>query len=142
MKKNIIIVMAIVLASLPFATFAKDKVIDCNNATTTLEINQCASTGLNYEQIKLKKYLKASYEHNSYNPELVKAIKVAQKDWQVYISSHCDSVYINWKDGTMHGVMTLTCQSRLTKRRTHEIWENFLTYMDSTPPVLPEPSVE
>ncbi|EPH6367104.1 lysozyme inhibitor LprI family protein, partial [Vibrio cholerae] len=30
----------------------------------------------------------------------------------------------------------------LTRQRTYEIWKNFLTYMDSTAPVLPEPSME
>ncbi|MDE0552455.1 hypothetical protein OU793_24315, partial [Vibrio sp. VP6] len=61
---------------------------------------------------------------------------------QAYMSSHCDSVYTQWRDGTIRGVMAISCKTKLTKQRTHELWENFLTYMDSTPPVLPEPSVE
>ncbi|TOB51174.1 lysozyme inhibitor LprI family protein, partial [Vibrio parahaemolyticus] len=89
----------------------------------------------------LDKYLNTSFEHNSHDPELTAAIKLAQQDWQAYMSSHCDSVYTQWRDGTIRGIMAISCKTKLTKQRTHELWENFLTYMDSTPPVLPEPSV-
>ena len=53
-----------------------------------------------------------------------------------------DSVYTQWRDGAIRGIMAISCKTKLTKQRTHDLWENFLTYMDSTPPVLPEPSVE
>lgn len=28
---------------------------------------------------------------------------------------------------------------QLIQQRTHQIWSDFLTYMDSTPPILPKP---
>ena len=138
MKKRLIII----LASLSFGALAEEESIDCNNAMTTIEINQCAAIELESAQVKLDKYLNTSFEHNSHDPELIAAIKLAQQDWQAYMSSHCDSVYTQWRDGTIRGVMAISCKTKLTKQRTHELWENFLTYMDSTPPVLPEPSVE
>ena len=134
--------LIIILASLSFGALAKEESIDCNNAMTTIEINQCAAIELESAQVKLDKYLSTSFEHNSHDPELIAAIKLAQQDWQAYISSHCDSVYAQWRDGTIRGIMAISCKTKLTKQRTHELWENFLTYMDSTPPVLPEPSVE
>ncbi len=134
--------LIIILAGLSFGALAEEESIDCNNAMTTIEINQCAAIELESAQVKLDKYLSSSFEHNSYDPELIAAIKLAQQDWQAYMSSHCDSVYTQWRDGTIRGIMAISCKTKLTKQRTHELWENFLTYMDSTPPVLPEPSVE
>ncbi|TQO82301.1 lysozyme inhibitor LprI family protein, partial [Vibrio cholerae] len=74
--------------------------------------------------------------------DLVSAIQVAQKDWQSYMSSHCNSVYTQWRDGSIRSVLAISCKTQLTRQRTHEIWKNFLTYMDSTAPVLSEPSME
>ncbi|PSW16187.1 hypothetical protein C9J01_04075 [Photobacterium rosenbergii] len=131
--------LIITLASLSFTVSAENQAIDCNNAMNTLEINHCAAVKLDLAQAELDKYFKTSLEHNASDPELVQAIKFAQKDWQAYMSSHCDSVYIQWREGTIRGVMAISCKTELTKQRTHEIWQNFLSYMDSTPPVLPEP---
>ena len=112
---------------------------DCDNAVNTIQVNQCASIELESAKAELSYYLDASFEHNSHDPELVKAIKMAQNNWEIYMSSHCDSVYTQWREGTIRGVMAISCKTKLAKQRTHEIWSNFLTYMDSTPPVLPEP---
>ncbi|UCQ29541.1 DUF1311 domain-containing protein (plasmid) [Edwardsiella tarda] len=88
---------------------------------------------------ELGRYLQWTYKHHSHDPELVNAIKIAQKDWEAYMSSHCDSVYTQWRDGSVRSVMAISCKNKLTKQRTHEVWETYLTYIDSTPPVLPEP---
>jgi len=118
---------------------AADKELDCDNALNTIEINQCALVELELAQAELTQYLETSFEHNASDPELVESIKISQKDWQAYMLSHCNAVYTQWRDGSIRGVMSLSCKTKLTKQRTHEIWSNFLTYMDSTPPVLPEP---
>jgi len=131
----------LLLTAVSFASYSEEAV-DCDNAISTLEINYCAGLELGRAEDEMNAYLQASFKHNSYDPELVKAMKDAQLAWQGYVDSHCDSVYIQWREGTIRGVMGLTCQTQLTKQRTHVIWENFLTYMDSTPPVLPEPSLE
>jgi uncharacterized protein YecT (DUF1311 family) len=89
----------------------------------------------------MSSYLTMSKEHNSYDPELIKSIDVAQKAWSLYAEAHCDSIYTMWREGTIRGVMHLNCKTKITKLRTHELWENFLTYLDSTPPVLPEPAL-
>ena len=131
--------LALILVSFSFSIAAAEKTIDCEKAISTIEINQCASIELDLAQAELARYIQTSYEHNAYDPELIASIKVAQKDWQTYLTSHCDSVYTQWREGTIRGVMAISCKTKLTRQRTYEIWENFLTYMDSTPPVLPEP---
>ncbi|MDH5910948.1 DUF1311 domain-containing protein [Vibrio splendidus] len=138
MKKVLTVVL---LTCLPLLASASDDVIDCENAMNTLEINHCAAIELETAQAELDKYLAASFEHNDYDAELVASIKKAQDSWQAYMSAHCNSVYTQWRDGSIRGVMALSCKTTLTKQRTHEVWVNFLTYMDSTPPVLPEPKL-
>ncbi|MDL5029025.1 lysozyme inhibitor LprI family protein [Vibrio sp. BS-M-Sm-2] len=138
MKKLLSIVL---LTFMPLLALASDDVVDCENAMNTLEINHCAALELESAQLELEKYLAASFEHNSYDAELVSSIKSAQESWQAYMTAHCDSVYTQWRDGSIRGLMALSCKTKLTKQRTHEVWENFLTYMDSTPPVLPEPKL-
>lgn len=128
--------------ALSLSVAASEPTLDCENAITTLDINQCAAQDLQTANTVMHTYLKTSYQHNKHDPELIEAIKLAQKDWQNYMASHCDSVYTQWRDGTIRGVMAISCKTKLTKQRTHEIWQNFLTYMDSTPPVLPEPKNE
>ncbi|MEZ8107926.1 lysozyme inhibitor LprI family protein [Vibrio splendidus] len=138
MKKVLTVVL---LTCLPLLASASDDAIDCENAMNTIEINQCAAIELESAQAELDKYLAASFEHNAYDAELVASIKKAQESWQAYMSAHCNSVYTQWRDGSIRGLMALSCKTTLTKQRTHEVWANFLTYMDSTPPVLPEPKL-
>ena len=46
---------------------------------------------------------------------------------------------LNVSSATIRNAMSLTCRIRLVDQRTHTIWQNWLTFMDSTPPILPEP---
>ena len=135
MKKLIILIFSI------YSTFAVSNDIDCNKVITTIDINYCAGVELRKAELEMSSYLTKSIEHNSYDPELIKSIDVAQKAWSLYAEAHCDSIYTMWREGTIRGVMHLNCKTKITKLRTHEIWINFLTYMDSTPPVLPEPEL-
>ncbi|MCK8077566.1 DUF1311 domain-containing protein [Vibrio sp. 1CM2L] len=138
MKK---LISALIAVCFSFSALADEGVVDCENAMNTIEINHCAAIELESAQVELDKYLAASFEHNDYDAELVASIKKAQQSWQAYMTAHCDSVYTQWRDGSIRGVMALSCKTTLTKQRTHEVWANFLTYMDSTPPILPEPKL-
>ena len=134
-------VLLVALAILPMTALAQQDEIDCENAMNTLEINQCAAIELQTAEEQLETYLQASFEHNAEDRTLVEAIKRAQTDRSTYMTAHCEAIYTQWRDGSIRGVMALSCKTELTKERTHQIWANFLTYMDSTPPVLPEPMV-
>ncbi|MEA5445347.1 lysozyme inhibitor LprI family protein [Gammaproteobacteria bacterium AB-CW1] len=130
----------VVLFGAAFSAVAADKTLDCDNPKTTLQVNECAAMALDASREEMAAYLEASLEHNGFDPELVEAIESAQEQWDNYVDSHCGSVYTQWRDGTIRDAKALSCKTRLTRQRTHEIWLNFLTYMDSTPPVLPEPA--
>jgi uncharacterized protein YecT (DUF1311 family) len=133
MNKFIFLMFAI------YSSFAVSDEIDCNNMISTLDINYCAGVELSKAELEMTAYLAKSKERNSDDKELIAAIDNAQQAWGVYIEAHCSSIYTMWREGSIRGVMSLNCKTKLTKQRTHEIWSNFLTYMDSTPPVLPEP---
>ncbi|MDA0147378.1 lysozyme inhibitor LprI family protein [Vibrio sp. LaRot3] len=121
-----------------FSVMAEQEV-DCSNPVTTLDFNYCL--GLEAEQAyqQLDRYWQKSLERNSFDPTLVEEMKVAHEKWHAYRQSHCDSIYTMWRQGTIRNAKSLDCRIQLTKQRTHILWENFLTYADSTPPVLPEP---
>ncbi|MCG9760323.1 MULTISPECIES: lysozyme inhibitor LprI family protein [Pseudoalteromonas] len=111
----------------------------CENPISTIDINECAMSELNARTETLERYYQKSLEHNAFDEQLVEAIKASQLAWQSYLDAHCGAVYTQWREGTIRGVMALECRKELVKTRTHTLWANFLTYMDSTPPVLPEP---
>lgn len=119
--------------------FAAADGIDCKNTATTVEINACISDVLENENRVLALYLSKAKERYTDQPRLIDIINQSQQDWLIYRQSHCDSVYDIWSDGTIRGAMFGECMLKLTKQRTHQIWEDYLTYMDSTPPLLPEP---
>ena len=122
----------------PITAHSEDS-LNCDNPMTTLEINMCASQELEEAQAKMGAYLEACLTHNAEDPELVAAIQLAQKAWKSYADSHCGSVYTKWRDGTIRGVMAISCQTALTEQRTLELWENFLSEMGGESSVLPKP---
>lgn len=131
--------LAFGIGLLAFCVMADEQPFDCDNAVNTREINACAALELDEADAMLDYYLAAALERSSHDSELVEAITLAQIDWTQYLESHCGSVYTMWREGTIRGVITLSCKTRMTRQRAHELWENFLTYADGSPPVLPEP---
>ena len=134
------IALAVVGLGVAVMAMAEEPSLDCDNAMTTLEINQCAAVQLESAQSELSQYVEASVNHHADDPELVAAIEDSQQAWEAYAAAHCEAVHAQWREGSIRGVMALTCKTQLTQQRTHTVWASFLTYMDSTPPVLPEPS--
>jgi uncharacterized protein YecT (DUF1311 family) len=98
------------LACLPLAACAAPEAVkvDCAEAISTLEINQCAQA------------------------------EVQQADQQ----QHCAAVYSLWREGSIRGLMHNQCMLQQTRQRTHDVWQVYLTSMDNSTPVLPEPAVE
>ncbi|OEF27470.1 lysozyme inhibitor LprI family protein [Vibrio rumoiensis] len=131
----------LILSMLPFWAAASDEPINCEQAYTTMDMNTCSAMELKAAQTEMSRYLEASLNQQADDPEVVESIKTAQKDWHNYYTSHCHSVYEKWREGTIRGVMFTSCKTELTKQRTHELWKNFLTFMDDSEPVLPEPEV-
>lgn len=113
--------------------------VDCDKAFNTLEINYCAKVELDNAEAEMQRYLDKSLAQYIADTSVIESINIAQSAWQSYSKSQCDSVFTMFRDGTMRVVMTLSCRTKLTQQRTHELWSHYLTYMDSAEPVLPEP---
>ncbi|SQD76840.1 lysozyme inhibitor LprI family protein [Moritella yayanosii] len=122
-----------------FGTMAAS--VDCDKAFNTLEINYCAKVELDKAEAEMQRYLSKSIAQYTADTNVVESINIAQSAWQSYSKSQCDSVFTMFRDGSLRVVMTLSCRTKLTQQRTHELWSQYLTYMDSSAPVLPEPTV-
>ena len=113
----------------------------CDDSGTTIAVNACLDEKLKRSNDRLDQYLQAAIDRH---PEDDKAgvrlgLQASQRAFEAYRSIECDTVFEDWKEGTIRGSMLLGCQVKLTDQRTHDIWRHWLQYMDSTPPVLPEP---
>lgn len=124
--------------------------IDCDHAMTTYDMNVCTGRVLDRETARMDQYLKAartraevidadSGRAGEERSNTAAFLTASQTAWGAYASIACDGIYDQWKGGTIRTVQFLGCKIGLTRDRTHFIWENYLTYMDSTPPILPEP---
>lgn len=111
----------------------------CPDAISTVEINQCLGAIDGRAEEKMRRYLAAAMERYADSPEVARGIEAAQTSFLAYRKQECDAVYEDWKDGTIRTAMTLGCRRNLTDQRTLALWRNWLTYMDSSPPDLPEP---
>ena len=69
-------------------------------------------------------------------------LRDAQRAWINYRDAECGAVFTSWYPGSIARTMAADCSDRLTRARTHAIWAHWLTFADSTPPLLPEPPTE
>ena len=122
---------------------------DCSKAMTTPEVNACQLLDRQRETARMERYLSAARtraraldeasESDRQRSHLEVYLQTSQKAWEAYAAIVCDGVYDQWKGGTVRHAMYLGCQTEMTRERTRVIWRDYLTYADSTPPVLPEP---
>jgi uncharacterized protein YecT (DUF1311 family) len=111
-----------------------------NNANgTTVGINACYGEEQKQRETALAQYVAAVDKALKDEPGAAEAFDKTQTAWLALRQSYCDAIYEHWKDGTIRTTKALACQIDLTAQRTHQIWKDYLTFADSTPPVLPEP---
>jgi uncharacterized protein YecT (DUF1311 family) len=127
--------MGVVLL-LPSVTLSADP---CKDSKTTIEMNVCISKQLGVAECELAKYLEEIRRHYADEEKIVEALSKAQKSWLQFRKDHCDAIYEMWSEGTIRDAMHGTCLLDQTKRRTHDLWKAYLNFLDSTPPLLPEP---
>jgi uncharacterized protein YecT (DUF1311 family) len=125
---------------LPLCSFGEEK-IDCEKAITTIEINVCAKKEADRAYLTMENYLDKAKERYSSEKAVIDSLNKSQEAWLAYRKVHCDAVFEQWSGGTIRGAMFAGCMLRLTKLRTHVIWQDYLTYMDTTEPLLPEPKI-
>lgn len=124
--------------------------IECVRAGNTIQMNACVAEDLAKEQARMQLYFDAAMrrafesdaESARYGDEpshQTAWLEASQSSWEAYAETRCAGVWDNWKAGTIRTMMSVGCRIAATRQRTHDIWEDYLTYVDSTPAVLPEP---
>lgn len=111
----------------------------CPDAITTLDINDCLNQISQAARDRRAAYLAAAAQRHVNKAALTEHIKASDAAFSKYVTTECGAVYESWGEGSIRNAMALSCRIALDDQRTHTIWRNWLTYMDSTPPDLPEP---
>ena len=115
---------------------------ECQNANTTYEIGACMAEKLEQQEVEMQHYLAESRARYTDDELIVESIEKAQQSWLSYRQEQCGSIYNIWRDGTIRSIMGLSCSIRMTKLRTHQIWHSYLTSMENSSPLLPEPQLD
>ena len=133
------ILPTLILLALTSHIHSTEKELNCTKAYATPDINHCEYLKVVEAEKILQSYINKSSERYSPQKDFDAHMEASQETWLKYREAQCDAVYNLWISGTIRGLMALQCKLDLTKKRTHDIWVTYLTYMDSTPAILPNP---
>lgn len=111
----------------------------CDDATTTIEMNRCYAGLVNTSGARHRAYIDAARERYKDDRDMLQALNEGEEAFVKYRLQECAAVRKSFEGGSIQNVMFLECLIERTDARTRTIWQNWLTYGDSTPPALPEP---
>jgi uncharacterized protein YecT (DUF1311 family) len=124
------------------ATAAQAQAPSCPGSTTP-EVNACLGRTLAAAEAKHASYAAAVRRRlDREAKDVAPAFEKAEAAWRAYRDAECAAVFAFYAAGTIRTSEELACEIRLTRRQTHTLWREWMTYPDSTPPILPEPAVE
>lgn len=137
--KHSLFILFLFLFHLSALGFDDDGRPDCTNPITTNEVEICIAIETEIADENLSKYLQAARQRFAEDSDWLSLLDDSQVKWTAYRQTYCDSIYQFWIEGSIRGAKYSQCMKALSKLRTHVIWKDYLTYADSTPPILPEP---
>jgi len=111
----------------------------CANASNTVDETKCMSAEIDKADRTLQEYLTEAKDRIARDKVVGLQLDAAQAEWSRYRTRHCGDVYLYWEQGTYRYRASAQCQIDLARSRTHDIWAAYLTFVDSTPALLPEP---
>jgi uncharacterized protein YecT (DUF1311 family) len=121
------------LLLLPSGLAAQDSLaMSCDSAMTTIDMSRCASRALEQAKRDLNRYLQEARRLAASRALL----DSAQTAWERYREITCRAAGREYEGGTMKPVVVLNCLLDLTRRRLHELYDNYLRTSDTA---LPEP---
>ncbi|HCF7790798.1 TPA: hypothetical protein NIM19_005037 [Klebsiella variicola subsp. variicola] len=114
---------------------------------TTIDMDACLGAQLTQVEWVKDKYLVTAQnrlkQDNKDGPqhlqELTTAFEAENKAWTDLIERASASVKVDYAGGTIVGSEVTTRKIGLYELQVHDIWEHWLRFEDSTPPLLPEP---
>jgi len=109
---------------------------------TTLNVDACLNARLKQSDATLNRYYRVAINRitNENGAKAARKFVQAERSWIAYRNPECGSVYDRY-GGTIRVSVELDCRIRLTRFRIYAIWRDWLTFPDSTPPLLPRPDV-
>lgn len=111
----------------------------CDGVEKTVELNACLHEQVSEAEQELERYLDATRTRYADAPDAVVSLEAAQGAWVRFRDSDCLAVYDLWGDGSIRGAQLASCLLHHTQRRTHDIWNRYLTSQDNPNGVLAEP---
>lgn len=109
--------LAIAFLAVPMAVNADN--LNCDNASTTFEINQCLIAQLDAADGELNRVYKTlRADQDDLANDL---LKVAQRSWIAYRDDECARSADATRGGTMSTMLNLGCQIDLTKAQTRRL---------------------
>ena len=126
-------------ASAPVTAQSPLKICLSRSGSTTTEVNACFTDEAQQRDRSLDQYRAAALKAMGDAGEDPTAFVKGQAAWAAYRDAHCDAVAEHWKDGAIRTQKELACHIDLSAQRAHQIWKDYLTFANSTPPILPKP---
>lgn len=123
---------AALLLAAPSAFAQEQPDVDCENATTQMDMNYCAGQDYGAADADLNEAYKATMaamkakdtelaeiDPNSVGAEA--ALRKAQRAWIDYRDGQCDLAGFEARGGSMEPMLVSTCLADLTRKRTEEL---------------------
>ena len=120
-----------------------------NPKITTIDMNNCIADKVDqikaiqtrYEEAARNRVASglddpASHDHAQ---KTLDAYDAESKAWGELRVKATDATYTDWEEGSIRNIMSAQREIEIRGLRIHDLWLNWLQYMDSTPSVLPEP---
>jgi uncharacterized protein YecT (DUF1311 family) len=116
------------------AEYAREKTGDCNDAKSTVDINECLSREIGKTQKNYEAYVRAiggllrlSEPGEPTNgaadqaPDMGKEFDQAELAWSSYRETQCRTASDQYFGGTMRPGAFLSCKQEVTRRHMHEL---------------------
>ena len=113
---------------------------DCDDLSMR-GIERCfIEKGKTYEK-RHAEYLAAAKERHKDDAEMLAVIDKGEEAFTQYSNAECSAIYASFGMGSIRNLEAILCSNKLLQRRTHTVWQHWLTFADSTQPLLPEPII-
>jgi uncharacterized protein YecT (DUF1311 family) len=98
--------------------------LDCKNAMSTPEINECAAAEQKAVEAKLNEVYRRVIKSLDTNKDSAAAkdkLVLAQRAWVKFREADCEAVYENWAGGTIRTVMYIGCMQQHAEHRIKDL---------------------